>query len=274
MDELAAYNRERWNALVSAGIEYSRAWLDLTPPEAVARLNGNTVAVLDENSVRGKRVLCLANGGGQQSAAFAMLGADVTVIDLADAQLAQDRVAAAHYGFQVRIEQGDMRDLSRFEADAFDVVWQGYSINFVPNPRQVFAQVARVLRGGGNYMLQFSNPHRDGLKDENWRGPEGGYALVHPYRDGEFQFEDKDWEVWRADGSCVRVPGPREFNHTLSTMVNGLAEQGFAVLRLQEWVRREPNPEAGSWAHCTQVLPPFLAVWTVLGRRDEESGKG
>ncbi|NJM42526.1 MAG: class I SAM-dependent methyltransferase [Anaerolineae bacterium] len=166
MDELANYNRERWNALVDAGVEYAKPFLALTPEEALAQLNGNACAVLNLDSVRGKRVLCLASGGGQQSAAFALLGADVTVIDLSDAQLAQDRKAAAHYGVEMRIEQGDMRDLSRFNASEFDVVWQGYSINFVPNPRVVFEQVARVLRPNGNYLVQFSNPHRDSLKDE------------------------------------------------------------------------------------------------------------
>jgi 2-polyprenyl-3-methyl-5-hydroxy-6-metoxy-1,4-benzoquinol methylase len=33
----------------------------------------------------GLRVLCLASGGGQQSAAFALLGAQVTVVDLSAA---------------------------------------------------------------------------------------------------------------------------------------------------------------------------------------------
>ncbi len=258
MDDIATTNRERWNALVNSGVEYSRAWLELTPEAALAQLNGNACDVLTLEGVRGKRVLCLASGGGQQSIAFALLGADTTVIDLSDAQLEQDRKAAAQYGSTVRIEQGDMRDLSRFGAGEFDLVWQGYSINFVPNPREVFAQVAQVLCKGGNYLLQFSNPHRDSLKDEIWRD---GYTLTRLYRDGEFQVEDSDWEFTREDGTTARVAGPREFNHTLSTIVNGLAEHGFVILKLQEWMRRDENAEVGSWAHCTQVLPPYISLW-------------
>ena len=41
-----------------------------------------------------------------------------------------------------------MRDLSRFDDDAFDFVWQPYSINFVPDYAPVFQGVARVLRPG------------------------------------------------------------------------------------------------------------------------------
>ncbi|NJM42525.1 MAG: hypothetical protein HC853_18195 [Anaerolineae bacterium] len=59
----------------------------------------------------------------------------------------------------------------------------------------------------------------------------------------------------------MKIVGPREFNHTWATMVNGLAEQGFALLRLQEWMRREHPVEVGSWAHCTQVLPPYISAW-------------
>ena len=41
-------------------------------------------------NLTGKAVLCLACGGGQQSVAFALLGAKVTVFDLSEAQLQHD----------------------------------------------------------------------------------------------------------------------------------------------------------------------------------------
>jgi SAM-dependent methyltransferase len=258
MDEIAAFNRDRWNALVEAGVAYSQPWLDLTPEEALARLNGNAAPVLTRESVRGKQVLCLANGGGQQSVAFALLGADVTVFDLSDAQLAQDANAAAHHGANIRIEQGDMRDLSRFGDTSFDIVWQSYSINFIPDPHTVFAEVARVLRPGGNYLLQFSNPHRFSLRDEVWRD---GYALTQRYRDGEAEFADDHWDVERDDGTTTRVRGPREFVHTWPTVINGLASRGFVIRQAREWLRDDPNAEVGSWAHFTQVLPPYITFW-------------
>src|SRR3712207_7981831 len=49
---------------------------------------------------------------------------------------------SAHYHVAIEAVQGDMRDLSRFAA-AFDLVWQPYSLNFVPDARAVFGQVAR-----------------------------------------------------------------------------------------------------------------------------------
>ena len=74
----------------------------------------------------------LAGGGGQQSAAFAVLGANVTVFDLSDEMLARDRTAVAHYGLDVTTIQGDVRDTSALAADGFDVVWQAHSLSFIP----------------------------------------------------------------------------------------------------------------------------------------------
>src|SRR3712207_564706 len=128
MDDLAHYNRERWEDLAAAHVVFSRPWLQLTP--ATARALVDPVGLLGD--VTGKDVLCLASGGGQQSAAFALLGANVTVVDLAPTQLQRDQEAAAHYGLTIRTLQADMRDLSALESSSFDVVWHAYSINFIP----------------------------------------------------------------------------------------------------------------------------------------------
>jgi 2-polyprenyl-3-methyl-5-hydroxy-6-metoxy-1,4-benzoquinol methylase len=56
--------------------------------------------------ISGKRVLCLAAGGGQQSAAFGLLGADVTVFDLSDEMLARDQAAASRYGLPLAVTYG------------------------------------------------------------------------------------------------------------------------------------------------------------------------
>jgi 2-polyprenyl-3-methyl-5-hydroxy-6-metoxy-1,4-benzoquinol methylase len=50
--------------------------------------------------VKGKDVLCLASSGGQQSAAFGVLGANVTVFDLSENMLKKDVATAKHYGIR------------------------------------------------------------------------------------------------------------------------------------------------------------------------------
>ena len=69
-------------------------------------------------------------------------------LDLDETHLENDRLAAEHYGTRVRAVQGDMRDLSCFADNLFDIIWHAHSINFVPDARQVFGEVARALRPG------------------------------------------------------------------------------------------------------------------------------
>ncbi|EPJ5267354.1 class I SAM-dependent methyltransferase, partial [Providencia stuartii] len=44
--------------------------------------------------IKGKKILCLASAGGQQAPVLSAAGADVTVFDLSDKQLEQDRQVA------------------------------------------------------------------------------------------------------------------------------------------------------------------------------------
>lgn len=102
---LLHHNRQAWNLESAAGgiwstpvdaqtIARARAgsWqVILTPKRAVPR---EWFGVL-----RGKRLLCLASGGGQQAPILAAAGAQVLSFDLSDEQLAKDRLVAEREGW-------------------------------------------------------------------------------------------------------------------------------------------------------------------------------
>lgn len=259
MDEIARYNQARWEELAQARLEFTLPILDLTPEPARRRLDPDGML----GDLQGKQVLCLATGGGQQSAMFGVLGAQVTVVDLSPTQLQRDQEAAAHYGYAVRTVHGDMRDLSALADHSFDLVYQAYSLNFVPTVEPVFREVARVLRRGGLYQLQWANPFTQSVDDQAWDGET--YLLHHPYLDGfETSTYYPHWDIEEEDGSWRQLASPREFRHILSTVINTLAAHGFIIVRLQEAVSREPNPAPGTWEHYKSVAPPYLTVWSLL----------
>jgi SAM-dependent methyltransferase len=258
MDELARHNKERWEALAEANIEYSRPVLDLDASSALRMVDAEGVM----GDVAGKDVLCLAGGGGQQSAAFGLLGARVTVLDLCETQLARDRQTAEHYGIQVATVHGDMRDLSCFGDDAFDLVWHAHSLTFVPDSRQVVGEVARVLRPGDRYRLHYTNPFVHGSMDSAW---DEGYRINLPYVDGaEVTAADPCWDFEDGEGNRRRVAGPREFRHALGPLVNGLIARGFLILGLWEDMTGDAAAEPGSWAHFNAFMPPWLTIWAEL----------
>ncbi len=257
-DEVYRYNKDRWDALVKADALFTRPYLNLDAASAQTRLDPSNRL----GDMAGKHVLCLASGGGQQSAAFGVLGAKVSVLDISQLQLAQDRKVAEHYGFEVRTVQGDMRDLTSFTDDEFDVVWHPYSLNFVPDCREVFAQVARVCKPSGLYYVMCANPFTWGVSERDWNGE--GYTMKYPYVDGtDLTYQDQDW-VFRGTKPREEIQGPREYRQTLSRLVNGLVEAGFVIIGVEEVMSDSPDigAEPGTWDHFTAVSPPWIKLWS------------
>jgi SAM-dependent methyltransferase len=157
-----------------------------------------------------------------------------------------------------------MRELSALPYHSFDIIWQVYSLNFVPDIEPVFRGAARVLKHGGIYFLQFANPFVHSIDEEAWDGK--GYPLRHPYVEGEDLSElYPDWDVDQDDGTTIKVPSPHEYRHTLGTVINTMTANGFVLLGLWEWMKKDESPEPGSWAHYTQVAPPwFSTFWKLL----------
>jgi len=256
MDSISKTNRARWNDLAIANVEYSRPFLNFTVKDAENYVYRHGIL----KNVNGRQVLCLASGGGQDSVAFGLLGADVTVLDLSDVQLQHDRLAAAHHGLQTRTIQGDMRDLSVFPDNQFEIVWQVYSINFIPSVELAIAEVRRVLMPGGIYFLQFANPFSIGIDNEKWDGK--AYPLNGFYIEGEDMSERfPDWDVKQTDGSLVKCLSPHEFRHTLGSVLNCIVSHDFKLLGLWEWMKNDEDTQPGSWEHFTQVIPPWFSTF-------------
>lgn len=239
--------------MVAADALFTRPRLDL---DKVSALN-----LLDREKrlgeIAGKDVLCLACGGGQQSAAFAVLGANVTVFDLSEDQLRRDAEAAAHYKAEIKIVQGDMRDLSSFEDSSFDIVYHAYSLNFVPDAAEVFRQAARVLRKGGIYRVQCANPFIMGMRQNDWNGE--GYVLKAPYLNkAKITYKDQDW-VYDQDENAP-IQKPIEYRHALSELVNGLVNSGFVIQHVADDSDMYPdaNAEPASWDHFVAFAPPWV----------------
>ncbi len=254
MDDLAKFNKARWEELSSAGISYTKPWLDLDAEVARSRVDPEQVL----GDLRGRTVLCLAAGGGQQSAAFALLGAQVTVLDISEQQIKRDLETAAHYGVEIKAVQGDMRDLASLLQGSFDVIWQAHSLNFVPEVSDMFRQVSLVIRENGRYRLHFANPFVVGLWLEEWSGR--GYPLNREYRDGPLLRRDPHWYFDTGKGERQKVAAPKEFVHTLSKVINSLIANSFRICGVWEDHTGNIKAKPGSWEHLKAVAPPWLTV--------------
>ena len=240
-------NRKAWDTLVRQNRPLTRP----APDEDFA----DPLGTIDQvgwlgNSIVGKRLLCLAAGGGKHSALYAAAGAIVTVVDLSGEMLALDRQVAAERGFNMRIVQASMDDLSMLTAGEFEIVIQPVSTCYVPDVLAVYREVARVTAPGGLYLSQHKSP--TSLQADVRPGPRGRYELAQPYyRTGPLP---------PVVNSLHREPGTLEFLHRWEDLLGGLCRAGFAIEDVLEPLHAKPDAEIGSFSHRSQFVAPYVRL--------------
>lgn len=172
--------------------------------------------------VRNRNVLCLASGGGQQGPLLSAMGATVTVFDNSPAQLEQDKRVAELENLSIRTVQGDMRDLSAFPSDSFDMIVHPVSNCFIDDVLPVWKECNRVLKKGGYLLAGVTNPVMY-LFDE--KAEEKGKLKVKytiPFSDLT-SISRKEFEKRVKQGDTI------EFSHTLDAQIGGLCRSGFTI---------------------------------------------
>lgn len=165
--------------------------------------------------LRGKKILGLASGGGQQMPVFTALGASCTVLDYSKLQCESERIVAEREGYDIEIIQGDMTKPLPFEDETFDIVFHPVSNCYVKEVRPIFKEVYRILKKGGRFL--------------------GGYDIGINYA-----FDDSETRL------CHRLPfdptkdpalmkeladtdSGIQFSHTIDEQVGGQLEAGFTL---------------------------------------------
>jgi SAM-dependent methyltransferase len=253
--DVLAHNRAAWDREVAGG---DNPWTRPVGPEVIAAARrGDWSVVLTEQKpvprtwfppLQDADVLCLASGGGQQGPVLAAAGARVTVLDASAAQLAQDRLVAQREGLPLRLEQGDMADLSRFADASFDLVFHPVSNCFAREVTVVWREVARVLRPGGVLLAGFLNP--DMFVFDLDAADRGELLPRHalPYSDLTHlppqQLEQK-----------IAADQPLEFSQTMADQIGGQLAAGLEITGFYEDRHRDFAP--------ARLMPTYFATRAV-----------
>lgn len=177
--------------------------------------------------LNGKKVLCLASGGGQQGPILSAAGAEVTVFDNSKEQLKGDEYVAEREGVNIKTIQGDMRDLSCFEDEKFDLIVHPISNIFVDDILVVWKEAARVLKNNGTLVSGISNPinYIFDYKKLDKGIFEVKYSI--PYSDLENLSKEEMDEF-------IEKNYPFEFGHTLEDQIKGQIDAGFVITGFYE----------------------------------------
>ena len=170
--------------------------------------------------MRGKRILGLACGGGQQMPVFTALGAKCTVLDYSEAQLKSERDVAAREGYEIECVRADMTKPLPFEDNTFDLIFHPVSNCYVEEVEPIWRECYRVLKPGGVLLAGLDN----GI---NFIFDLDETTLTHklpfnPLKDEKLMAES----MKNNDGV--------QFSHTIEEQIGGQLRAGFMLTDIFE----------------------------------------
>lgn len=252
--DILSYNREAWNRQSREG----NRWCDpVTTKQIQAARDGDWHVILTPNkkvpsqwfgAIKGKDLLCLASGGGQQAPILSAAGANVSSFDNSDEQLAKDKLVADRDGLAIHTFQGDMADLSVFPDESFDIIFHPVSNVFAEKIRPVWKECYRLLRDGGRLLSGFMNPafflfDHDDIQNG---GPlELKYKL--PFSDINSLPPEKLKKI-QEEGLAY------EFGHSLEDQIGGQTASGFLIQDMYE------DEWDDDWSPLNEYFPAYIAT--------------
>ena len=220
-EQYAAALRGEWDVLLTPTKPVPHAWF---------------------GGLKGKRVLGLASGGGQQIPIFAALGAEGTVLDYSEKQLESERLVAAREGYAVDVVRADMTKPLPFADESFDLVFHPVSNCYVEQVRPIFKECFRVLKPGGALLGGYDNGVNYLVNDDET-------AIVNTLPFNPLKNPAQMQQLRDTDCGV-------QFSHTMEEQLGGQLEAGFRLTDLYE----DTN---GSGRLHEMGIPCFVAVRAV-----------
>jgi SAM-dependent methyltransferase len=251
------YNRKAWDNEVERNSEWSRpVSADVIALSKKGKWQIHlTPKPLPQDwlsEVKGLNILCLAAAGGQQAPVLAAAGAKVTVFDNSPKQLEQDQMVAKRDGLTITTILGDMRDLSCFDNESFDIIIHPISNLYVPDLKLVWQEAYRVLKSKGLLLSSFYNPvvfifDRNPIyREQNILKPK----FKIPYSDlNDLSEEEIQKKISNNEALC--------FGHSLTEQIAGQIKAGFLIAGFYE----DYHPHARFL--IDEYMPSFIATKAV-----------
>ncbi|MDO4284339.1 MAG: methyltransferase domain-containing protein [Eubacteriales bacterium] len=233
---------------VDNGWEWGRY---LTHDEYLSALNGTFEVRLTPTknvpkewlgNLKGKKILGLASGGGQQMPVCTALGAKCTVLDYSDRQLENERIVAKREDYAIHIVKADMTKPLPFEDGSFDMIFHPVSNCYVEEVKPIWKECYRVLKEGGSLL--------SGLDiGVNYIFDNDEQTVTNTLPFNPLKNKDHLRQLQESGGGI-------QFSHTIEEQINGQLEAGFTLKSLYD----DTNSSGNLHEHN---IASFIASWCV-----------
>ncbi|MFM7902811.1 MAG: class I SAM-dependent methyltransferase, partial [Bacteroidota bacterium] len=149
----------------------------------------------------------------------------------------------------IQCVQGDMNDLSCFEPNSFDMVFNPCSTGFVPDVANVYKQVSSVLKPGGRFMTGFVKPVFYLFDVRLVEQGEFKLKYSQPYSDLE-SLDDGELAIF------MNANEPLVYGHSLTAHIKGQLDAGLELVDMFEDIWGEDNP-------LDKHFPGFIATLSI-----------
>ncbi|MBO5167409.1 MAG: class I SAM-dependent methyltransferase [Lachnospiraceae bacterium] len=251
MKDYTKINSETWDLWAENGCEWS---IPITHEEYIKVEENNFGVYLTPcitvprewfGTMKGKKILGLASGGGQQMPVFVKLGAECTIFDYSDRQLGAERMVAEREGYSIEIIKGDMTKPLPFEDESFDLIFHPVSNCYIEDVYHVWNECYRNLKKGGRLLSGFSN----GL-DFLFEG-DNPLLVVNQLPFNPLKMPKERYEAMVSNGEGV------QFSHSMEEQIGGQLKAGFLLKDLYEDRDREGGAKIRDYA------PQYMATLAV-----------
>jgi len=136
----------------------SRWWDPQSEFKPLHEINPLRLDYIDQRaSLKGKKVIDIGCGGGILSESMAVLGAQVTGIDMGEAPLSVARLHGLESGVNVDYQQVTAEQHADKHAGKYDVVTCMEMLEHVPDPASIVQACATLVKPGGHVFMSTIN---------------------------------------------------------------------------------------------------------------------
>lgn len=212
------------------------------------------------NVKKGETVLDLACGQGFFSDALAKAGAKVLGIDISSKLI---EIAKQNTSKDISYHVSSAENLQGITDNSIDAVVCVLALQNIENISKVFKECRRVLRKNGKCVFVLNHPVLRIPQKTTWGFDEKA----------KIQYRKIDGYLSESRHEIIMNPGKKDgektisFHRPLQVYVKNLANAGFAVIRLEEWISHkvsEDGPRKDAEDKARKEFPLFMCLECVV----------
>jgi ubiquinone/menaquinone biosynthesis C-methylase UbiE len=251
-------NRTSWNNRLETHL--SSAFYDLQGFKQGR--NSLTSIELDFlGDVQGKKILHLQCHFGQDTLSLARMGAETTGADLSDKAIEAARALSSELGLSAQFICSDLYSLPGQLDQTFDVVYTSFgTIGWLPDIEQWVKVIHHFLKPGGTFIFVDFHPVL-------WMFDDNFEKIIYSYFQRAAILEEEAGSY--ADRDAGFTTNTVTWNHSMSSVLNTLIENGFTIEKIKEYDSspfncfrntEEISPGQFQISHLKDKLPMVYAL--------------